>query len=219
MKTALAAMAVGAGLVLAGCGSIVSSSSGNAPVPANSAGLDLQLSCQLGYIFSNSFYAADDSEWWVIALWQSGDNGADAVYSYGTFYGTVPQMDAEWHQDMMENYSDDSVYAGPFSTESDAQQSEPMVSAWKTSTAFTMSDSFSYDVAVQATATNDNSVMVSASSVNVDLYDASGDLLGSTSVSLGVQGIAPGVKITDADINSAAPYAASCRAASYSKVP
>lgn len=72
-----------------------------------------------------------------------------------------------------------------------------------------------YSPAIKVTATNDNSVLVSASAVDVSLYDANGDLLGSTSVDLGVEGIAPGVTITNVGVNITTSDAASCKTTSY----
>ena len=72
-----------------------------------------------------------------------------------------------------------------------------------------------YNPAVEVTATNNNPVMVAAVSVNVNLYDADGDLLSTTTVGLGLQAIAPGVTVTDVAINIEAPSAVSCKPTTY----
>lgn len=61
-----------------------------------------------------------------------------------------------------------------------------------------LEDPGEYNPAVQVTATNDNAAMVYADGVNVDLYDASGDLIESLFVPLGVQGIAAGAAVSAA---------------------
>ena len=63
-----------------------------------------------------------------------------------------------------------------------------------------------------------NSATVPATGVNVELYDANGDDLTTVFVPLGLQGIAPGVTVTNVSTPGAATIpanTASCQATTY----